>query len=344
MNRFLRSTRYLVIVLILAIYSLDVSKVNASDLLNRSMTIGSSVASANTSYNFRFNIGTVATVGSIVIDFCDTSPLYTVACGPPGGFNASAAVLSSQSGETGFLIDSSTTNNRLVLTRTPSLTSMVTATYNFTNVINPNYVGTVYARVATFASTDGSGSRIDSGGLAFAMTRGISVNVYVPPYLTFCVGVTVAGDCSSASGEFLGFGELSTIQPKYLTSQFAGATNDPGGFSTFVSGITMTSGTNIIPALSTPTVSTAGISQFGMNLRANSSPGVGSDPSGVGTSTPISDYDQPNRFTFKNQVVTSSPLPTDFNLFTVSYVVNIAQGQPPGIYNTTLTYIATAAF
>lgn len=332
-----------IISLFLVSYSFSASTY-ANDLLNRSVTIGTSAVSANTTYNFKFDIGTVASVGSIVIDFCATSPLYTVACVPPSGLDVSAAVLVSQLGETGFLVDPSTTNNRLVLTRAPVMTSLITARYNFSNIINQDYVGVSYARIATFASTDGSGSRIDSGGLVFATSNKISVHTYVPPYLTFCVGVTVAGDCSSASGEFLGFGELSSTEPKYLTSQYAGATNDPTGFSTSLTGVTMTSGTNVIPALSSPTPSISGVSQFGMNLRANSSPNVGNEPSGIGTSVASVDYNTPNQFVFKNQVISSSPLSTDFNLFTVSYVVNIAESQPPGIYNTTLTYIATAAF
>jgi hypothetical protein len=156
--------------------------------------------------------------------------------------------------------------------------------------------------------------------------------------------VTVALDCSTAGGEFLGFGELSSSQTKYMTSQYSGATNDPGGYSTSLTGITMTSGSNFIPALNLPTNSQVGVSQFGMNLRANSIPGVGNDPSGVGTSAIAPDYASPNQFTFKDQVLSSSNTSTDFNLFTVSYIVNITGSQPAGIYNTTLTYIATAAF
>lgn len=320
------------------------SHVRAADLLNRSLKIGTSTPSATTTYNFTFDIGTSSSVGSMTIEFCFNSPLFSHPCNAPAGFNASAATLSSQSGEVGFSIYPSSTANRLVLTRAPSLASLVTAHYNFSNIVNPSTVGTTYSKVATYASTDGSGSRIDSGGLAFATAKGVAVKSYVPPYLTFCVGVTVALDCSTAGGEFLGFGELSSSQTKYMTSQYSGATNDPGGYSTSLTGITMTSGSNFIPALTLPTSSQVGVSQFGMNLRANSSPGVGNDPSGIGSSQISSDYATANQFTFKNQVLSYSNTSTNFNLFTVSYIVNITSSQPAGIYNTTLTYIATAAF
>ncbi len=345
MRTYIKQLFIVVIALITVLAGWPAGQARAADLNNRSVTIGTSTPSATTSYRFRFDIPSVNTVGSIVIEFCQTSPLYAVTCVLPSGFNASAATLTSQTGEVGFSIDPSSTNNTIVLTRSPSLTSIGTARYNFSGIVNQDFIGTSYIRVATHASTDGSGPRIDSGGLAYSTAYGVSVDAYVPPYLTFCVGVTVAGDCSSATGQFLGFGELTSNAPRYLTSQYAGATNDPGGFSASVTGVTMTSGSNVIPALASPTPSFPGTSQFGMNVRSNTNPGVGADPSGLGTSMPTSDYSQANLFTFKNnQVVSASNLSTDFNLFTVTYLVNVRQGQAPGVYNTTLTYIAVAAF
>lgn len=320
-------------------------QVSAAPLSSRSVRIGSSYPNAINNHTFNFTIDSVSSVGSIEFEYCVNSPFIGDTCTVPVGFSASSATLSAQSGETGFTIDPSSTVNRLVLSRTASLTSLIPVSYTFNNITNQNApAGSVFVRIATFSSTDGTGGRTDSGAVAFATTNAVSVSGFVPPYLTFCVGVTVAGDCSFASGEQLNFGEFSKNQPKFVTSQFAGATNDPGGYSTFVSGLTMTSGTNIIPALSAPTASSNGASQFGMNLRANTIPGVGSNSSGVGTAMPTPDFNQPNFYKFGNQIITNTTLPTDFNVFTVSYIVNVSQNQSPGVYNTTLTYIATAAF
>lgn len=318
--------------------------VEAALLANRSVTIGNSVSSAITSYFFEFDIQTVDNLGSIEFEFCSNSPLIGQPCTPPSGFNASGAVLVAQNGETGFIVDPISTSNRIVLSRPISLSSAIQISYDFTNITNTSDIGPSYVRVATYATADATGSRTDTGGLAYSINRQLTTSAFVPPYLTFCVGVNVAGDCSSASGEFLGFGELVTNQPKFLTSQFAGATNDPGGYSTFVSGLTMTSGTNSIPALAIPTTSIPGVSQFGMNLRANTNPAVGNDPSGIGSSTVNGNFNQINNFMFSNMVVTSTGNSTDFNLFTASYIVNVSNSQPAGVYNTTLTYIATAAF
>ena len=317
----------------------------AATLSSRSVVIGDSTPSANTDHTFGFTIQTIAPLGSIEFEYCDNSPFIGGPCTAPAGLDLSGAVLSSQTGETGFSIDPSSTSNRLVLTRVPVAPSAIPVSYTFTNVVNPSATSLpVYVRVSTFASTDASGARTDEGAVVFSTASNVSVEGYVPPYLTFCVGVTVAVNCSTATGSLLNFGALLPSQTKYLSSEFSGATNDPGGFSTSVTGVTMTSGNNIIPAPATAQASQPGVSQFGMNLRANSSPIVGQEPSGPGTSASLPPLNTPNLFAFSNQVITNSSLPTDFRKFTASYIVNVSPSQKAGIYNTTLTYIAVAAF
>jgi hypothetical protein len=107
----------------------------------------------------------------------------------------------------------------------------------------------------------------------------------------------------------------------------------------------MTSGNNTITALSSPTPSLPGISQFGINLRDNSSPQVGEEPAGPGTAAPAPDYNIPNFFTFRpGDTIASSSLSTEFNRLTVSYVANVSADQPVGVYSTTITYLAVAQF
>lgn len=318
---------------------------SAAPLSSRSVTIGSSIPEAVNRHTFDFTLNSVSPVGSIEFEYCSNSPFVGTACTAPPGFSAGSATLASQSGEIGFTIDPASTVNRLVLSRPALLTSAIPVQYVFDNIVNhsaPN--STVYVRVATFASTDGTGPRTDEGAVAYATTSGIAVAGYVPPYIIFCVGVTVALNCSSSSGVLLNFGELKTTQPRFLSSQFSVATNDPGGYTTFVAGPTMTSGNNTIPALDPPTINRPGTSQFGVNLRANSNPAVGAEPTGVGSGAIASGYNISNQFFFRNQVIASSPISTDFNAFTVSYLVNVSNAQRPGVYSTTLTYIATAAF
>lgn len=319
--------------------------VSAADLISRSVTIGDSLAGTTTSHNYSFTIPTAGTIGSIEFEYCENDPFIGQPCIAPLGLDVSSASIDDQSGETGFSIHPSTTANRLVITRIPSANlAFQGASYDIGNVINPSDETSVYVRISTFATDDASGSRTDSGAVVFSTNLRLQVEGFVPPYLTFCTGITVALDCTTANGDFIQLGEISKTSANFATSQYSGATNDPGGFSTTLSGTTMTSGNNIILALTTGGASKPGTSQFGVNLRDNSSPNVGQNRTGSGTSVALAGYNTVNIFSFGNQVISNSTLPTDFNRFTVSYLVNVSPNQPAGVYSATLNYIATAAF
>lgn len=328
-----------------ASYFLD--NVYADPLSNRSVTIASSEVSVTTDHNYAFTIPNANNIGSIQFEYCSNSPFIGTACTVPTGLNTSAASLSGQTGEIGFSINSGlTTANKILISRVPSVNlASQPATYKFSNVINPSDVNaTTFVRISLYSSINGTGAWSDSGAVAFAVTRSITVHAFVPPYLTFCVGITVSNKCISTSGNFVNLGELSKTSANYSTSQFAGATNDPGGYSVFLAGSTMTSGTKIIPALLSPTTSAPGSSQYGINLVANSNPGVGQNKIGAGTFNPSADYAMVNKFKFVNQIIGNSPFSTNYNIVTVSYLVNVSKAQAPGVYTTTVTYIATAAF
>jgi hypothetical protein len=102
---------------------------------------------------------------------------------------------------------------------------------------------------------------------------------------------------------------------------------------------------NVIPPLTTTDVSRPGVSQFGMNLVANSDPQVGQAPFGLGSGAPTAGYASPNLFKFvPGDTVASVPLPDEARKYTSSYIANVAKGQAAGVYVTTLTYIATGGF
>lgn len=320
--------------------------IDAVDLTSRNVVVSDAKPSASpVSNTFNFTIPSVSLLGSIEFEYCSNSPFVGTSCTAPAGFSASSVALATQTGETGFSIDGSSTSNKIVIGRPPVNATGIPVSYNFTGITNPSTANQpVYVRISTFASNNGTGSRTDSGSVVFSTASGVAVSGYVPPYLIFCAGVTVALDCTSSGGNLLNFGDLKTTQTKALSSEFSGSTNDPGGFSTTVAGNTMTSGNNVIPAMNPPSPSSVGQSQFGMNLRANSNPSIGAEVVGPGTSTAVANMVTANLFFYSTQVITSSPWPTEFNKFTASYIVNISSSQLPGVYSTTLTYIAVAAF
>jgi hypothetical protein len=318
----------------------------AANLTDRSIQIGTAVADATTNYNFDFSFTTTDVVGSIVFEYCSNTPLFDIPCSAPDGLDASGASLSSQSGETGFSMHANTSANRIVISRVPAATAAGAAEYNFSGVVNPDTANdTTYVRISTHAGNDGTGANVDEGSVAFSLSANLAVNAFVPPYLALCVGVTVAAKCGSSSGSGVNLGNLSPNGTKTATTQFAAATNDESGYTLSVLGTTMTSGNNAIKALSSPTISIPGNSQFGINLRNNSSPNVGKNKSGAGTASATSGYSQVNRFKFQNGgVIAKATTSTNYNRFTVSYLANVPDGQAAGFYSTTLTYLAFATF
>ena len=320
--------------------------VAAADLDRRSVTLGTSRSSAVTTHRFNFDIATAGVIGSLEFEYCDNNPFVGTACTAPGGLSVLAATINAQSGAVGFSVDASTTANRLVLTRVPAAAVAGAASYTIGNVTNPSGVNqSFYVRISTFASNDATGPRTDSGAVVFSTSGEFGATGFVPPYITFCVGLSVALNCSTVSGALVSLGEFSSSLTRFTTSQFSTATNDPTGYVVYTLGTTMTSGNNSIPALATAQPSNPGTGQFGLNLRDNSVPDVGSEPAGVGTGAAQPGYAIPNNYRYQNGgAIASSPISTEFNRFTVSYIVNVANGQPAGVYSTTLTYMAVAAF
>lgn len=342
-NRFWYALAALMLMVPLYVFT---GAVLAAELKHRSIVVGTTVVSAVTSHRYNFQITSSISVGSLEIEYCTNSPLVGASCTAPSGLSLDAAAMGTQTGLTGFTIHPSTTANKLILTRPAAgVTPTVNASLTVNNITNPGTPNqTVFVRISTFASTNASGIRGDKGTVAFSTTRQLKVNGFVPPYLTFCVGNTVANDCSSAVGNYLSFGELSSNTTSAVSSQFAVATNDYTGYFTTITGITLTSGNNTISANSSPSPSIPGTSQFGLNLRANSNPQIGAEKSGVGSGTASSEFNTPNVFTFKPGTLASSTKSTDFNVFTVSYIANIVPGQAPGVYSSTITFITTVSF
>lgn len=316
----------------------------AERLQNRSLTLSDVMPGAVVSHDFKFTYTTTgADVASVVFQYC-TSPIPELACDAPAGMDATGAVMDLQTGEIGYAISNAQPNS-ITISRTATAPSGAPAGYTFSNIKNPTVNGTFFVRISTHTAADGSDAAIDFGGVANSISSGVTVNSEVPPYLKFCVGLTITGDCSTADGNLVDMGTMVPSKASSGSSQMMAATNGEFGLVIAAYGTTMTSGTNVLPPLTAPTVSAPGNSQFGLNLRDNSDPDIGSDPSGAGVATPAANYNIPNRYTFINgDTVASSGAVTDTRKFTVSYLANVSPSQAPGVYTATLTYICTATF
>lgn len=343
MYRVKRLNLLLVFLLLIAVCSItNTSSVNAELLQSRTLSINDSNGGAVTRHEVSFRFDSSEPVGSIVLEYC-TSPVEDVACVSPTGLDAAAAVFANQSGATGFAVYSQTTN-RIILSRIPASPGNQLNTYTFNNVRNPNNVGTFFLRISTYGSTDGAGTKIDYGATAAAITTAISIEVEVPPTLYFCAAILIDSSCETAEGNYLNLGTLTHERAAIGTSRFAASTNANFGYVVLVYGSTMTSGNNVINAMSSPSASVPGTRQFGINLRANTAPSVGQEYTGIyGVISP--DYNIPNSFKFADgDLLASSPHISLFEVYTVSYVVNVQEFQPAGIYNTLLNYVCLATF
>ncbi len=348
-----RKTKYIkyaivtLLIMVVSLFSLvNPQTIHAAELKNRSITIGSATVNATTFNTYKFRISSGLLIGSLKMEYCTNSPFIDDVCTAPIGFSLASSSIGTQSGLVGFSIHPSSTANKLVLGRIPTpVVPPVDVSITVNSIANPNTANqTVYVRMSTYSSNDATGIRGDDGTTAFSTSRNISVGGFVPPFLIFCVGNTVAPNCSSTNGDFLSFGDFSAATTRTATSQFAVATNDPAGYVTALNGFTLTSGNNTIPALNVPSTSIIGISQFGINLKQNNSPVVGIERVGVGTGTVQPEFSNVNKFVFKNSNIVISTLPSDFNTFTVSYIANVAPDQLPGVYSATITYITMVLF
>lgn len=345
--RRLAGISFILALLAFQISSSSLFHVHAVRLTDRRLDLSTSVVGAtNVTYLFSFGITTPASLGSVELELCTNDPFPLTPCTAPAGLDMTGAILSNQTGEVGFSIDASSTANKIVLTRAPSASTVQPVSFTFTGITNPTLVATYYVRLVTFASNDATGPFTDYGGIAWATTNNFNVNGEVPPYLHFCTGVTIPTyDCGTATGSNIDFGNLSPSATASATSQFLAATNAAFGFNVSIYGVTMTSGSNTIPALATQTFAAPGNGQFGINARANTIPAKGSDPSGPGTAILDPNYATPDLYRFSDgDMIASSTGTSDFRRFTATYIVNIDSAQPAGIYTTTITYVCLANF
>lgn len=322
------------------------ASVYGAQLGNRRLLLSNNNISAVSDYTLSFNLSTAGTLGSILVQICTNDPLEDTVCIPPTGFDASAVVLASQTGPGDFSIDPASTQNEVLLTHPPSAVGAGPISFDFTGITNPSIAGPHYARVYTYAASDGTGPGSDYGGLAFNIQDSVAISALVPPFLTFCTGITITGlSCANASGNYLDLGELSSSSSRSGTSQMLVSTNAVDGYNVTMQGSTMASGTNFISNLVANDVSRPGTSQFGLNLRANAAPAVGSDPGGPGVASPLPNYNQPNSYRFvSGEAIIANSVPDDVRLYTASYLVNVPATQAPGIYVSTITYICLASF
>lgn len=318
---------------------------HADRLGMRTLSLSSSAVGATTDYTVSFMTSTTASVGSIYLLFCANTPVVGDPCTAPVGFDLTAASATVQGAMSNMTVSSKTANSMVLSRPTQQVAALNTAIVSITNVKNPSNIGSYYLRVQTLVGSDNTGPDVDEGGFAFALNDSIQLTTKVPPFLEFCSAVQITTtDCTTSTGYYINFGNAAPKRTSEASSQFVVATNGDG-YQVQVQGASLTSGNNVIPALTVPDVSRPGTSQFGLNLRANVDPAIGSDPTGPGTGIPTAAYDNPDKYVFASgDTIASSVRSEDYRKYTVSYILNVSAEQPVGTYASTLNYICSGNF
>ena len=342
--------------------------VNAAQIINRSLTLqagasdGGSKPGGVVNHLLSFTVPGGSNVGSVQFLYCTTA---SGTCTTPTGLVTTSATLGTETGATGFSMINAT-NGSPYLTRTAANVSASTAlSYQLQTITNPTAANTAFfVRIATFASTDTTGAPTDTGTVAASTANGIVLTGTMPESLIFCTGGTVsttAGipDCSTATSGAINFNQLfSPTDTATATSQMAASTNATNGYSITVAGPTLTSGSNTIPAMAATAAGVRGVSQFGINLKANttatSTSAIGSEVAPVPNATDLrgqaaAGYNTVDQFKFTSGDSVANSAnggagPTNAQIYTASYIVNVAGSQTAGTYVSTLTYVCTATF
>ena len=334
-NTLLKQISYgiLVVALLILYYP---NAASAAAITGRKVTIGSSLASASTTYSFTFTVPQTTIIKSASFTACTTA---SSTCTAAPGFSASSSTLTAQptnlGDAAGWTVDTGTANS-LRLKKTGNVAAPTgSQTVGFSSVTNPSATNsTFFMRISTF-SDDAYTTAIDTGVIASSTAGQITVTASVDETLTFTLATATVA-----------LGTLTISSTGTGISQMTVGTNASTGYSVSYSGTTLTSGTNTITAMATAAGSTQNSKQFGINLMANTTPSIGSGVSGSGSGTAQTGYSTANQFKFNvaGDIVASAIVPTNTNVFTTSYIANIDAITAAGAYSTVLTYTATANF
>lgn len=226
---------------------------------------------------------------------------------------------------------------------------------------------TFYVRITTYSAANFT-SPVDTGTVANSTAQQIDITAKVQETLNFSVGATAispnGNTCTplNDSGALtLGNidGVLSFAQAYDAHSYFRVSTNAGNGTTIYYSGDTLQSGANSIAAIgASPAVSDVGSSQFGLAIdETDTAGGNGYSFSSLAATPPYDNGDgtivDPGgtaQFAFETSSLTT---PVEIastggviacDTGSVRYLANISTTTPPGVYTTTITYLAVPVF
>lgn len=353
-------------------------RADAAQLLNRELKLSSSAAGTLTdgqdvTYEFHFDYASTSNVGSVEFDFCSNTPIIGDSCTAPTGFDVNEGgglSLDNQTNETGFTIHANTDTNTICITRTAeAVTASVDSEYEFSGIDNPDATNTsFYARLRTRASTDCTGAETDSGGIAVSTANQLTITAKVQESLTFCI---YTGANCAAGGSSITIGDsngvLSTTDDYHnADADFDVATNASAGVIIRMKGDTLCKSagacgvsSNTISAIGASAAATSiGSEQFGMCVSPSGGSVTAAAPynhASCGDDVTSGTYSGSGQFAFDTNTtdgtgstfgdtIASSTGASTTTVGTLNFLANVSNTTEPGIYTSTLTFIATGTF
>lgn len=142
--------------------------------------------------------------------------------------------------------------------------------------------------------------------------------------------------------------DFSFTTPSMGTSTFSVINYTSYGYIVIITGDPPTNDGYSLTPLATPTASSTGNEQFGINMVANTAPQtIGADPSHgfFAFGDAQTDYDTPNVYKYGNgDVIASATKSSGETQYTITYLVNAAQLTPGGRYTTNNSIVVVGTY
>ncbi len=197
--------------------------------------------------------------------------------------------------------------------------------------------GMLQANSPNYSATSATGDIGNGTGEStnFQLTAGSRTTP--DPTLTFAVINSTAN-----------FGTFSPSGTATASASFAVSNYTTYGYVVQVLGGTLKNGVHTINGMATTGPSQPGIEQFGINMVANTSPSsFGANPNNgqFGHGSVPGNYSTPNEFRYVNgETVAIATKNSGQTIYTMSYIVNVAQLTPGGIYTSDQTLVVTGTY
>jgi hypothetical protein len=154
----------------------------------------------------------------------------------------------------------------------------------------------------------------------------------------------------SVNTSSLNFGALSTSATVSSTATFSVLNYTSYGYNVSLIGSPPSNGSHALDALSSNSASIIGTEQFGLNLKDNATPNIGTEPVQVPSSTfsfggPTSNYGTADSFRYvAGEAVATAPKSSGQTDYTVSYIINTAVTTPGGKYSGNQALLCTGTY